>query len=114
MPVGSAMQAVVENFSGLAQILDRLVIKRVAIDMSAHEADHIQGVVLGIVAGTVDRFAQNGLTEVFRYSGFRVIVQDVRAGEAFPCVVDMGERHPLGVTNGTGGRMSRGDDAAIR
>ena len=111
--VGAQMQTVVEDFRRLAQILDRLVIQTVAVDMAPGEADHVQGVVPRIVAGAVDALAQHGQAEIFGLAGFGVIADDVGAGEALPGVVDMCQRQPGGMPRGAGGVVGRRDDRAV-
>ena len=101
MLVGSDMQAVAEDFGHLAEVADLMRIEREAIEMAAHEADHVDGVVLGVVGGAVDRFPRHGDAPVLGLAGFGVVANHGRAWPPFPEMGVVSERHPLGLVRCT-------------
>ena len=109
--VGSQGQTEVKDLSCLAQILCHgagLAVK--GVDVTAHEADHVETIMLGIIFRTVDGLTGYRHAPVFGGSGIGIVVHDDGTGKAFPHIGMMGKGHPFRMLGRLVGVVGGGDD----
>ncbi len=111
--VGADVQPVAEELGHLAEIPHPPRVERKAVQMPAHEADHVDGVVLRVVRRAVDRFPRHRDAPVLRVAGLRIVAEHARSRPALPDVRVVGERHPLGVVGRAVGRVRGREDAPV-
>ena len=73
MLVRPNMKTVTVQFGRLAQVFYAVVVKRETVHMPAHEADHVDRVVLHVVGGSVDGLARSWNTPVLGLASLRVV-----------------------------------------